>query len=81
MPARDPFPSAKRGMRMLRLAAALSVLVALVALVTIAKGDLAGKGHSLIVVAAALGACALIGMAIVTLPFILRRKDRNDPRP
>ena len=81
MPAPSRLPSAKSGIRMLRLAAAMSVVVALVAVVAIMKGDPAGKSHSLIVAAIALGAFALFGMAIVTLPYIHRQKDKNDSRP
>ncbi len=77
MPPPDQLPSAERSVRILRLAAAMSVLLALIALVAIVKGDLAGKGHALIVAAIALGACALVGMAILTLPYALRRKDRK----
>jgi len=81
MPAPDRLPSAERGIRILRLTAALSVIIAVVAVVTIVKGDLAGKSQALIVAAIALGACALVGMAVLTLPYAYRRKDQNDPRP
>jgi membrane protein YdbS with pleckstrin-like domain len=77
MPARDRLPSAERGVRLLRLTAALSVIVALVAVVTILKDDFAGKSQSLIVAAIALGAFALVGMAVLTLPYAYRRKDRK----
>ena len=76
MPARDRL-SAERGVRILRLAAALSVIIALMAVVTILKGDLAGKSQALIVAAIVLGACSLIGMAALTLPYAYRRKDRK----
>jgi len=77
MPANDRLPSAERGFRILRLAAALSVIIALVAVVTVVKGDFAGKSQALIIAAIALGACALIGMAVLTLPYAFRRKDRK----
>ena len=77
MPAPDNLPSAERVVRLLRLASALSVLIALIALATIMNGDLAGKGRVLIVAAIALGACALVGMAILILPHTHRRKDRK----
>lgn len=73
--------SAERGVRILRLVASMSVITALVAVAAIANGDFAGKTHWLIGAAIALGACALIGMAALTLPYIYRRKDHNDPRP
>jgi len=75
MPAPDRLPSAERGIRILRLVAALSVITALVAVVTILKGDQAGKGDTLIIVAIALGACALVGMAVLAFPHAYRRKD------
>ena len=62
---------------MLRLMAALSVIVALVAVATVVRGDVAGKGQALIVAAMALGACALLGMAALALPYAYRRKDRK----
>lgn len=81
MPRPDRLPSADRGVRILRLVAAMSVIVALVAVVAILKGDQAGKGNMLIIVAIALGACALVGMAVLALPHAYPRKEKNDPRP
>ena len=81
MPAPDRLSPAERGIRILRLAAALSVIIALVAVIMIVKGGFPGKSQGLIIAAVALGACALIGMAVLTLPYIYRRKDQNDPRP
>ena len=77
MPANDRLPSAERGFRILRLAAALSVIVAMVAVVTVVKGDLAGKSQALIAAAVVLGASALVGMAVLTLTYAYRRKDRK----
>jgi hypothetical protein len=81
MPAPDRLPPAERGIRLLRLVAGLSVLTAMIAVVTIVRGDAAGKSHILIVAAIVLGAGALLGMAIVTLSHAYRRKDQNEPRP
>jgi hypothetical protein len=81
MPQLDRLPSAERGFRILRLTAALSVIIALVAVVTIVKGDDAGKSNTLIMVAIVLGACALVGMALLALPHAYSRKDQNDSRP
>ena len=55
--------------------AATSVVIALVAVVTIVKGEPAGKSNALIIVAIALGACALVGLAFLTLSHAYRRKD------
>jgi len=57
--------------------AALSVIIALVAIVTVVNGGLSAKSQTLIVAAIALGACALAGMAVLTLPYVHRRKDRK----
>ena len=81
MPQPDRLPFAERGTRILRLVAALSVIIALVAVVTILKGDQPGKGNTLIIIAIALGACALVGMAVLALPHAYPRKEKNDPRP
>ena len=78
MPAPDHRPAAERHIRMI---AALSVAVALVAVAAISKGGLAEAGQRLIIVAVALGASALVGMSLIALPYAIRRKDRNDPRP
>ena len=74
MPQLDRLPSAERGVRILRLAAALSVIIALVAVVTIVKGDHAGKTNALILVAIVLAACALVGMAALALRHAYSRK-------
>ena len=75
MPAPDRLPSAERGIRILRLVAALSVITAVVAVITILKGDQAGRSNTLIIIAIALGACAMVGMAVIALPHAYRRKD------
>ena len=67
--------------RALRLMGALALLVGLAAVVTIVKGDPAARSLALIAVAIALGMTALLGMALVALPLILRKKETNDPRP
>jgi hypothetical protein len=81
MPVRDRLPTAKRCVRIFRLTAAISLLTALVALVAVARGDVAGRSHALIVLAVLLGGFALIGTALTILPYVLRQKDENDPRP
>jgi hypothetical protein len=84
MPARDRLPSIERGVRLLRLAATVAIVIALIAIVRIAKGELAGGSHVLILIAIALGACVLAGMTMLILPYFIRQKrqkDENDPRP
>ena len=67
-----------RFVRILRLVAALGVILALVAVATIVKGDAAERSQALVAFAMILGATALLGMAIVAWPY--RRKEKNDPR-
>ena len=81
MPAPDPLPPAERYVRVLRLLAGLSLAVALVAVGAIAKGGLGEVGQKLIIMAIALGASALVGMAVIALPYTHSQKDKNDPRP
>ena len=67
-------------MRILRLAAALSLIVALAAIATIVNGDAPAKSRALVAVAVLLGAVALLGMAGLALPYVRRKKDPDDPR-
>lgn len=78
MPAQGRLPPLLRAMR---LTAALSIIVALAAIATIVNGDPAVKSQALIVAAILFGSVALLGMAIAVLPYIRRKKDKNDPRP
>ena len=77
VPKADRHPSADRGVRLLRLTAALSIIIAVVAVVAVVRGDLSCKSQALIVAAVVLGTCALVGMAVLTLPYAYRRKDRK----
>ena len=70
-----------RSIRILRFIAALAIIVALAALVTIVQGEPAGRSHALVAAAIFLGAGALLGMTLVALPHAYRKKDKNDPRP
>ena len=78
MTPNDP-RSPGRSVRVLRLVAALGVISALAAIVTIVKGDPAGRSQTLVTAAIILGATALLGMGIAAWPFI--KKVKNDPRP
>ena len=78
MPLPDQPRSLGRSVRALRLAAALAVVTALVAIVTVMKGDPAGRGEALVATAIILGATALAGMGLAAWPYI--KKAKNDPR-
>ena len=77
MPDQGRLPSL---LRVLRLMAALSLIIALAAVATIVNGDPASKSQALVVIAIGLGSCALLGMALVAVTTIRRKKGWNDPR-
>lgn len=59
--------------RLLRLAAALSLIVALAGLIA--------RSRELVIAAIMLGGLALAGTAVAALPYLRRKKDSNDRRP
>jgi hypothetical protein len=67
--------------RVLRLAAAMSLVIALAAIATIVNGDSPAKSRVLVAAAIGLGSLALMGMALIALPHVRRKKEQNDPRP
>ena len=77
MPVQGRLPSL---FRLLRLMAALSLLIALAAVATIVNGDSAARSQVLVVLAIGLGSCALLGMALVAVATIRRKKGWNDTR-
>ena len=68
-------------MRVLRVAAAMSLIVALAAVATIVNGDSPARSRALIAAAIMLGALALLGMALLALAYARRKKVQNDTRP
>ena len=66
--------------RVLRLAAAMSLIIALAAIATIVNGDSPAKSRVLVAAAIGLGSLALLGMAVIALPHVRRKKEQNDPR-
>ena len=67
-------------LRLLRLMAALSLIIALAAVATIVNGDTTAKSQALVAVAIGMGSCALLGMALVAAAHFRRRKGWNDRR-
>lgn len=65
-------------LRLLRLAAALSLIIALAAVATILNGDPVPGSQALVVVAIGLGSSALLGMALTALHYTRRKKEWND---
>ena len=78
MPVSGRLPALVRAFRAMGL---LSLITALVAVATILTGDSATNGPALIAVAIMLGSSALLGLAVLALPYAYRKKDKNDPRP
>jgi hypothetical protein len=66
--------------RLLRLMAAVSLIIALAGVFTILNGESAARSQALIAAAIVLGSLALLGSALLALPFAHRKKDKNDPR-
>jgi hypothetical protein len=78
MPARDRLHAI---LRLLRLTAALSLIAAVAAVIKIANGDSAASSQALLTASIVLGSVALLGMALLALSYVRRKKEQNDPRP
>ena len=80
MSAPAPRAAVGRSVRLLRLAGALAVMLAALAIFGIANGRQEASGP-LIAAAIAIGAGALVGLAIAARPFLKRKKNEHDLRP
>lgn len=97
MPAPDPIPPLgplkRQFLRIMRLGALFSIVIAAVAVVLVAQGDSTVRVHMLIATALGVGLSVLLGIALMSLVFLSnrlgqdadaadhRQKDENDPRP
>ncbi|HVM38097.1 MAG TPA: hypothetical protein VM265_06905 [Sphingomicrobium sp.] len=84
MPRPDPIPSPPHSMirrfrRIMRLMAALSIVVAAIAVLLVARGDEGFHPHMLIATALGVGLTVLLGTALMTLAF-LSSKSGHDER-
>ena len=75
MPEPDPIPSPRhstmrRFWRISRLLAVLSILIAAMAVVLVARGDPTVHVHMLIATALGIGLTVLLGTALMTLAFL-----------
>ena len=75
MPEPDPIPSPRhstmrRFWRVFRLLALLSILIAAIAVVLVARGDPTVHVHMLIATALGIGLTVLLGTALMTLAFL-----------
>ncbi len=87
MPARDPIPPRsikRRFMRIMRLAAAFSIVIAALAVVLVARGQSELHVHMLIATALGIGLTVLLGTALITLIFLSNNSghdaDAANPR-
>ena len=96
MPQPDPLPSPRystirRFWRIFRLLALLSIIIAAIAVVLVARGDSSVHAHMLIATALGVGMTVLLGTGLMTLVFLSsssghdaqanqspQKKDRND---
>lgn len=75
MPQQDPLPSPRhatlhRFWRIFRLLAVLSIVIAAIAVILVARGDPATHVHMLIATALGVGMTVLLGTALMTLAFL-----------
>ncbi len=87
MPARDPIPPRsikRRFMRIMRIAAAFSIVIAALAVVLVARGQSELHVHMLIATALGIGLTVLLGTALITLIFLSNNSghdaDAANPR-
>lgn len=83
MPSPDPLPSPRhstlrRFWRIFRLLALLSIIIAAIAVVLVARGDPATHVHMLIATALGVGLTVLLGTALMTLVFLSSSSGHDD---
>jgi hypothetical protein len=83
VPQPDPLPSPRHSMmrrfwRIFRLLALLSIIIAAIAVVLVARGDPATHVHMLIATALGVGLTVLLGTALMTLVFISSSSGHDD---
>jgi len=83
MPRLDPVPSPRhsamqRFLRAFRLLALLSIVVAAIAVILVARGDPAIHVHMLIATALGVGLTVLLGTALMALMFISADSGHDD---
>jgi len=83
MPQPDPVPgphhsTMRRFWRIFRLLALLSIVIAAIAVVLVARGDPAVHVHMLIATALGIGLTVLLGTALMTLAFLSSSSGHDD---
>ena len=83
MPQPDPLPSPRystirRFWRIFRLLALLSIVIAAIAVVLVARGDSSVHAHMLIATALGVGMTVLVGTGLMTLVFLSSSSGHDD---
>lgn len=83
MPRPDPVPSPRQSMmrqfgRIMRLMALLSIVVAAIAVILVARGDEGTHIHMLIATALGVGLTVLLGTGLMTLTFLSARSGHDE---
>ena len=83
MPNPDPIPSPRHTMmrrfwRIFRLLAVLSIAIAAIAVVLVARGDSTVHVHMMIATALGVGLTVLLGTALMTLVFLSSSSGHDD---
>jgi len=81
MPAPAPRVALGRSVRLLRLAGALAIMLAALAIAGIVDGGPEKESGALIAAAIVIGAGALVGLVLAARPFLKRKKQPHDARP
>ena len=84
MPRPDPVPSPRQSMlrqfkRVMRWLALLSIVVAAIAVILVARGDNTVRVHMLIATALGAGLTVLLGTALMTLVFLSAEAGYDEP--
>ncbi|QDP19645.1 hypothetical protein [Sphingomonas xanthus] len=81
MPEPDPVPRLRplklRFLKIMRLGAAFSIVIATIAVVLVARGETEQKVHMLIATALGVGLSVLLGIALMTLIFLSNRMGQD----
>jgi uncharacterized BrkB/YihY/UPF0761 family membrane protein len=83
VPQPDPLPSPRHSMmrrfwRIFRLLALLSMLIAAISVILVARGDSTVHVHMLIATALGIGLTVLLGTALMTLVFLSADSGHDD---
>ena len=83
MPQPDPLPSPRystirRFWRIFRLLALLSIVIAAIAVVLVARGDSSVHAHMLIATALGVGMTVLVGTGLMTLVFLSNSSGHDE---